>query len=159
MPARIAKIKPLAELQQFARALGWSRLRMFQHTLQDAPGKSKIITWYESGFNDGGKLALFLQINEHPIGTLRTYNAAVYAMRYRMCTGWLPFRLTAALQHDPNESECLAGRLHRKWFQTIEARREFRVKHPECVGYSWKRIGEIGPPQPRGIAESPTLRK
>ena len=81
------------------------------------------------------------QINECPIGQTKTYVAAVYALRYRIYTGWHPFRLKPDGHCDADDLARLDGWLHRRWFDSLAGRREFRKLHPECSGWTWKRIG------------------
>jgi hypothetical protein len=132
------------QLKQFAAMLGWRSLREFRHIIkEDAPGISAgtLIRWYESGSIDH----MFLQINELP-----PYQAAVYAMRYRLCTGWHAFKLYPGARMQAKEAARLEEWLHRKWFTTIERRREFRRRHPECCNYTWRKIAECGTPIPKG---------
>ncbi len=129
--------KPLAALQDFVHRLGWPKLRCWQHVTE--PTKVQV-TWYESGEADGTRDDLFLQINECPIGQAWTYVAGVYAIRYRICTGWHSMRLTTDLRCDASEADRLDGWLHRRWFDTLADRRQFRRLHPECSGWTRKRL-------------------
>jgi hypothetical protein len=129
--------KPVAALQEFVRRLGWPKLRYREHVIELTNVE---VAWYESGVSDGSRDDLFLQINECPIGQAWTYVAAVYAIRYRICTGWHSMRLTADLRCDASEVHRLDGWLHRRWFETSADRRQFRGLHPECSGWTWKRI-------------------
>jgi len=99
-----------------------------------------LITWYESGNNDGSRSDLFLQINESPIGQTATYAAAVYAIRYHICTGWHSMKLGPNAQPLDSEVERLDSWLHRRWFESLANRQQYRMMHPECTGWSWKRI-------------------
>ena len=130
----------LRRLQQFAAMLGWRGLRELRHIVNDDEDRrsaGSLIRWYESGSRD----RMFLQINESPC-----YQAAVYAMRYRLCTGWHAFTLYADARKQAIEAARLEGWLHRKWFTTIQCRREFRRRHPECCNYTWHRIATSGLP-------------
>ncbi len=140
--------KPFVSLRRFASQLGWRPLRVFRHRIdddQDAP-EPYVITWYESGDCGNPRTDCFLQINECPIGQAVTYAAAVYAIRYRLCTGWHPFRIHANEERQAAEVQRLRPWLHREWFDSLVKRREFRKLHPECVGYSWRQVREAGPP-------------
>jgi hypothetical protein len=140
--------KPLAALTQFAAALGWQGLRLNQHSWLD--GDNPVITtWYESGTAEGTRSDLFLQVNEAPSGQTLTYVGAVYAMRYRICSGWHPFTLLPNAQLAVEASKVEAW-LHRRWFETLAMRRDFRRLHPECTNYSWSRIQKQGPPYSQG---------
>ncbi len=130
----------VVRLRQFAAMLGWHGLRELRHIVRDdAPGISSgsVIRWYESGSVD----EVLLQINVSPY-----YHAAVYALRYRLCTGWHRFTLYVDTRKVAPEAAKLELWLHRKWFTTIEKRREFRAKHPECCNYTWRRIRTDGLP-------------
>ncbi len=137
--------KPLAALSQFASALGWHELQIFQHRYLD--GDTLVTTtWYESGIANGRRSDLFLQLNEAPSGQIVTYVGAVYAMRYRICSGWHPFTLHGSAQELAAEASNVEGWLHKRWFETLTQRREYRRRHPECTGFSWPRIRSQGPP-------------
>jgi hypothetical protein len=139
--------KPLPALRSFSRKLGWKSLRIQQHfsSVDDQRqfGVEPVITWYVTGQFDGKPSDFFFQINEHPIGQTETYCAAVYAMRFRICSGWHTFRIAV---DDEAELARLEPWLHRRWFESLTARREYRRIHPECATYSWTRIQKDGPP-------------
>ncbi len=143
MSRRVRTKRPIAALRLFAGALGWSPLHAYQHEFPEGVEGARTIAWYESGLSDSGRADLFLQINEHSIGAVQTYEAAVYAPRFRLFTGWQKFRLTDDLQCDSSEADRLHSLLHRDWYVSLAARRKFRARHPECAGYSWKRIREV----------------
>jgi len=137
--------KPLAALRAFAKRLGWSSLRKNQQTLpaDAADSVPHTITWYDAGVANGGRFDCFLQINECPQGQTAKYTVGLYALRYRICTGWHPLHLADDMQA---EVDRLSPWIHYRWLATPRDRKRFRELHPECVGYSWKRIGEIGVP-------------
>jgi hypothetical protein len=139
----------LAELVRFAAALGWSDLRMCEHRGGSEAGGAT--TWYESGPSDGVRNDFFLQINEAPSGQELTYVGAVYAMRYRLCSGWHAFTLRSTALDAMNAEQAaevalVDAWLHRRWYETAPMRREFRRLHPECAGYTWARVRNEGPP-------------
>ena len=142
--------KPRAQLEKWIRLLGWrSRLRMHQHVVdEDAPPhlRGKVITWYEAGTSTGGQDHCCLQINEAH-REIAAYEASIYAIRYRICTGWHRFRLYWTDEKLKQEaSVCVNG-----WIgigsPVSEGRRAFRRAHPECAGYTWSRIANEGPPR------------
>ena len=137
MPRISPRDKPIAWLRTFTRQLGWSRLRSNQHLLEE---RKQLVRWYQSGDSNCSRNNLFLQINECPIGQTATYTAAVYAIRYRICTGWHSLELGPDAHHLEREVERLDHWLHRRWFDSPANRREYRKMHPECSGWSWKRI-------------------
>ena len=139
--------KPVDQLQRLTRLLGWRfRLQLHQHRIHENDGASghrgKILTWYEAGVATGGRQDCFLQINESPQGQTVTYTGAVYAIRYRICSGWHEFRLFSSDDDLQREAARLAPWLAWDWFATIEKRRAYRLAHPECAGKSWRTIGE-----------------
>lgn len=128
--------KPLGSLKQLAFKLGWPRLRLRQHVFDDG----KTIAWYVAGNAEGSRHDLFLQINECPIGQTVTYTAAVYAVRYGLCSGWHSVTLSTDPTHNDAEVKRVDAWLHRRWFDTLAGRRQYRSRHPECTGWSWSRI-------------------
>jgi hypothetical protein len=143
MPRQLLRDKPIATLRTFARRLGWSPLRCRQQRFED---QKPLTTWYVSGNNDGSRNAMFLQINECPIGQTAAYTAAVYAIRYRICSGWHAVRLNKDSDQIRDEAERLDPWRHHRWFQSVANRRQYRIAHPECTGWSWKRVRHERPP-------------
>jgi hypothetical protein len=140
--------KPVKQLRRFAKQLGWPKLRVYQTRL-NTPGnqaESILITWYESGEIGNPRTDCFLQINESPIGQTTCYEAAVYAIRYRICTGWHRFTLYEEENELLAEASRLENFLGRQWFATLPRRRTFRLLHPDCTGYSWQRVAVAGVP-------------
>ena len=130
-------------LRAFANDLGWSDLRQHRHAIEDCETS---IIWYESGESRGSRQDLFLQIKPCPPGQSRTFTAAVFAIRYSICTGWHPLTLDAEQRNPQREAERLEGWLHRRWFESPRSRKQFRVMHPECAGWSWTRLRQEQPP-------------
>ncbi len=132
-------------LKAWAKELGWADLQKLQKHVTTSQHVNTVITWYQAGQPTGGRNHLALQINENPIGQARTYQAAVYAIRFRMCSGW--HRLTLAATDDIcSEARRLRRWLDRSWFETIKGRREYRRMHPECANFTWRRLRDEGPP-------------
>ncbi|MCE9545808.1 MAG: hypothetical protein K8T25_09870 [Planctomycetia bacterium] len=130
----------LARVRTFAHALGWSDVRECRHTFpKDIQPQYpyKTLVWFEVGeFPD-----CFLQIN------LRGgWKAAVYAVKYRICTGWHPFVLGRTEKRLTREAERLNEWLALAWFSSPAKRRKFRLLHPECANYSWPKIRREGVP-------------
>ena len=86
------------------------------------------------------------QISEYPFEQTATYQAAVYAIRYRLYTGWSTFTLPAIQSELKAEAARISAWLHRDWFATLAKRREFRRLYPACIGYTWPRIRNVAPP-------------
>jgi hypothetical protein len=123
-------------LRRFASRLGWPLL--VEHFVEVPAkvngGKAELVRWWESEAASG----LFLQINERPV-----LAAAVYAVRFRIFTGWHPIAVSTDRTKSATEE---AKRLHSlmafEWFETTEQRRLYRLRNPVCAGYTWKRVAE-----------------
>jgi len=133
-------LKPLPALRTFTRLLGWRNLRRNRHVVPKdehcLPAGTEII-WYTCGDYDD----VILQINGAP-----SWRAAVYAIRYGICTGWHEFTLATDVQRIGTEAQRLDQWLHRRWFSSRLRRADFRRVHPECASYSWRRLRREGPP-------------
>jgi hypothetical protein len=139
MVKRTPHDKPVEWLRRFSRRLGWARLRCRGHMWKE---QGLLITWYESGVSGGSRSHFCFQINESPIGQTSKYSAAVYAIRYRICTGWHSFSLGLNASCIRLEADRLHTWLHRSWFDSPASRRRYRHMHPECCGWTWRRIRE-----------------
>jgi len=133
--------KKIKCLRRFTLLLGWHDLRARCHEIKtnnrEKQPYENVIRWYESGALDD----IYFQINDSPC-----WCAAVYAIRFRICTGWHKFILSENDITIISESQRLHSLLAREWFVSLEATRRFRVAHPDCTGWTWKRLGEYGPP-------------
>jgi hypothetical protein len=130
----------LARVKNFVHALGWTDVRECRHMFPEDIQPQypyKTLVWFEVGaFPD-----CFLQIN------LRGgCQAAVYAVKYRICTGWHSFVLGKTKKRLTMEADRLHEWLALEWFSSSAKRREFRLLHPECANYSWPRIRREGVP-------------
>lgn len=130
------KLPPLDRLRRFASLLGWSNLRKHVHIVErwQEVGIRRVV-WYESGDID----SVLFQINIMP-----ELRAAVYAPRYGLCSLWHPFVLRKPLSRLQQEAQRLEPWLHRRWFDDLKGRRAYRAAHPECAGYTARRLGEAG---------------
>jgi len=137
---------PPAVLKRIAANWGWSALRRERRTFDDTTAGARSVVWYECGEVEYDRRAFFLQINECPIGQQTQYAAAVYALRYRLCSGWHCFRLPHDAPGNRARIAALSEFLGRDHFDTLPARRAFRLSHPECAGYTWRRIRRSGTP-------------
>src|SRR4051794_38496049 len=82
-------------------------------------------------FETPGMPELGLQINIAP-----RWVASVYAMRYRMISGWHRFEVTWSDDETFRaEARRIEEWLHARWFTSPKGRREYRRRHPECVDY------------------------
>jgi hypothetical protein len=145
-----ASRRPLERIRKLVGLWGWNRqIRCYKHRFVEkhpqARQQGRVLTWYEAGRSMGGGDDCFLQINEYPQGQTVKYVGAVYAIRYRIFTGWHKFRLPNKDAHLEREAHRLDEWLNWNWFASIKKRREFRRLHPECTGYTWHRIAQQGP--------------
>jgi hypothetical protein len=133
----------IQKLRRFADALGWEGLQAHAHLLEGRP--RQVVRWYEAGDVSGERTHCALQINEHPIGSTEQYSAAVYCLRFRICSGWHVFGCTCSSQALA-EADRLRTWLDRAWLMSIERRRAYRLAHPECSNYTWQKLREVGEP-------------
>lgn len=130
--------------------LGWDNLQRHSHVVPSEASSAisgSTLVWYEAGSVGDPRTDCFLQVNELDVDEGALFcSGAVYALRYRICTGWHVISLTADPSQRSAESDKLAEWLHRRHFEQPSARRDFRAIHPETVGYTWKRIRSDGPP-------------
>ena len=119
-----------SQLRMYAASLGWNALTKHAISVPHRIGKQPPtrITWFQSYLpNDA-----FLQINLLP-----RPQAAVYALKFRLFTGWRPIPTP---KRPPRPADNRLDRLHAKWFQTPAARAQFRTRYPECAGFTWDRV-------------------
>jgi hypothetical protein len=129
----------IASAEAFAGQLGWPQLRLREDLIpadvQARYGCAPSVWWFEADWIPG----VWLQLNQYPL------SAAVYAVRFRLVSGWYPLELASPKQAR-REAETLHSRLALEWFSTPEGRKQLRARHPECKGYTWPRLREEGPP-------------
>jgi hypothetical protein len=133
----------LPKLDAFSNKLGWGRLEAFNRMVGDPV--SRHVVWYEAGDASGTRSHCALQINEHPIGSKERFVAAVHCLRFRICSGWHAFSCVDCRAAE-TEAERLYRWLSRDWFASAAGRQAYRMSHPECARYSWKRLSEEGEP-------------
>lgn len=121
-------------INKFVQALGWPEPVEYikEPPIEVSP---EPIVWYESVV----AYSATLQVNVSP-----SPHACVFAMRYRICTGWHPIML----EGEPlrKRVSAVASFLALRWYETSEMRKVFRKLHPECRNYTWDRLQKDGPP-------------
>ena len=139
-------LKPKAcflRLQRFCVELGWEAPLVMQRTPNEFHDRQKpsltryFYTMYEMD------LPIYVQINPQTDLHPRLFAMNIYAMRYRLCTGWHGFMI------DRNQSEeikKLLPWLHATIFATQSGRALLRKRSPECREYNWQRIRDTEPP-------------
>ena len=100
----------LVALRSFWTLLGWPDLHFERHKIPDIPAmrnSDPFVTWYESGDLDN----VYLLIHHSPV-----WCAAVYAMRYRIFSGWHAFKPSPNPTVQVREAKRLLPSFERRWF-------------------------------------------
>ena len=131
------------KLQTLCLALGWeSKLANYRtpNMLHDRSKPS--LTRYHFSIHEMDAL-IYVQINPQTNLHPRLFAISLFAIRFRLCTGWQGFMLDRNFKEELRKLRPWA---HASNFLTQNGRRKFRRMHPECNGYNWKRIVESGAP-------------
>lgn len=138
----LSYIDAYERLKVFCANLGWQNLALNRSPMANEESK---LARLEDFFFTVGEMdsSLYVQINPQPKQHARLFAISVYAMRYRLCTGWHGFMLDRNWRA---ESESVGKWVSATHFCSPQNRKLFRVAHPECAGYSWSRIRDDGPP-------------
>lgn len=140
---------PLREIHARVDALrarwGWPPAELSRLPAECARvGPLEIVHYFTIGEMDE---PLYVQVNLHGEAHPLLAMTCVYAMRYRLCSGWhgvLLHESPAELLAEADGAACWLAREH---FTSAAARKAYRAAHPECRGWSWRRIREeAGPP-------------
>jgi hypothetical protein len=129
---RLLATQPLSRLQTFASALGWQGLTLWHHIVPDEDMirlklQTQVILWYETPDPKFG-----LQINIHPHGQMRHYQAIVKAERYGISvTDWHEFDLPDEPERIAAIAEPLKPFLLRINFKDPAWRKAFFQQRPE----------------------------
>ena len=118
-------------IARWGQNLGWLDIKLRKH-----PYKGDFIYWFEAGSLD----SVFFEINFLPV-----VQAAVYAIPYRICTGWheIPREIFETV-FDRNSSEQKKfSFLERKCYSSKEERRLLILKYPEFYGFQWAKEGGL----------------
>ena len=129
-------------VSELAEVLGWPQPRFFQHSLEgDAAERygNQVVQWAESRI-DGG---VFLQINHHPVRP-NEYSLCVYAMRYRICSGWRYLSLDTSKRQRTRVFRQLRPFYDLRHFEDAPLRSAYRSEFPDSQGWTWKRIQQEG---------------
>jgi len=137
----------LDKLRAIAAAWGWAKLRQEKVEYVDPETcRLRRVVWYVAGQDDWCRRNVFyLQINESPIGQQSRYCVAVYALRFRICTGWYCFRLSNR-RTERERITALRELIGKHLFATPIARRNFRKAHPECAEFTERLNARRGAP-------------
>ncbi len=118
------------QIRKYAASLGWTALKKCTTSVPHPSGKRPPthVTWFMRHLPNGA----FLQINTRP-----RLQAAVYALKFRLFTGWHPISPRKRVSRPTADP---LDRLRATWFQTPAARAKFRTRYPECSGFTWERV-------------------
>jgi hypothetical protein len=126
------------------RRLGWPKSQLCRSLeVSGNGGPLKLRHYFSIGEMDH---PLYLQVNlegeAHPLLAM----VGVYAMRYRLCSGWHGVLLHESPDELVAEADAAACWVAGKHFDSAAARKAYRAAHPECSGWSWKRLRAEGGP-------------
>jgi hypothetical protein len=139
-------LKPKAcfsRLQRFCGELGWEAPLVMHRTSTEFHDRQKpsltryFYTMYETNS------PIYVQINPQTDQHPRLFAMNIYAMRYRLCTGWHGFMID---RNQSKEIPRVLPCLHAMNFTTQAGRALLRRTNPECTDYTWQRIRDSGPP-------------
>jgi hypothetical protein len=111
------------------------------------------VVFYTSGECTSDRKHFALHVNQQSCG-YGVYTASVYAIRYRMCSGWYQVRLSTRVAAINKEASRLHDVLAREWFDAYGMRRKYRNRHPHSTNWSWKRLGN----EPQPFLDPPPTR-
>lgn len=133
------------QLNQLAVGLGWGELTEDRRRFEADGLRSACTTIsFHCGQNTGGRDNFHFQINPSPHGQSIVFEAAIYAVRYRIYTGWHRFNLSESKVADLLVE--FDAMFHIRWFESLAARRAYRSRFPQFTGFGWKEIRNAGPP-------------
>ena len=127
------------------RRLGWPKSQLCRLPEEsEGVGALTLRHYFSIGEMDH---PLYVQVNlegaAHPLLAM----VGVYAMRYRICSGWHGVLLHESPDELMAEADAAASWVAREHFESAAARKAYRAAHPECSSSSWRRIrAEGGPP-------------
>lgn len=131
------------QLQQFIGKLGWQGLHRDECPDSQSASERLDRYFYRIGEMDDD---IYVQINSQSEQHPHLFAVNVYAMRFRICSGWHGFMLAASSDHQQAEVPKVWQWAANEHFRCQASRRMYRRDHPECAGYSWRRIQMEGPP-------------
>lgn len=126
-------------IDRFYADLGWPRPKRFSLTLPRSERRQPLVEkifWYESGDRD----SYVLQVNTYP-----KWYAAVFAIRFRIFTGWHKIPKLPAMRFPKSQLDLAIELFHASHFASVTGRRQYRIDHPESMGFTWTKIRALGP--------------
>lgn len=129
-------------VKDLAAMLGWPEPEFFRYTLPPKIAREhgkKTFEWAECH----ARLGLKLQINCMPRSNVK-YTLCVYALRFRICSGWRGVKLHA----DPRRRQAEIDRILPYYefanFTDANRRKAYRLRYPYVRGYTAARISAEG---------------
>ncbi len=141
----LSPIQSFTQLRRILHWLGWEGLQMERAPVEKQSESAHPLMEY---FFTIGEMdsQLYLQVNPLPLQHSRLYGICVYAMGYRLCSGWHGIIPTCTDDAMRIQLDHVRSWIARDNFTSLNARREYRFKHPECKDWSWLRIQNNGGP-------------
>ena len=133
-------VDTLEKLNCLFNSLGWPAIKEERRILEPRPERDeprREIVWYEGHSKHG----LTIIINRQPC-----WNCAVYALRYRLFSGWHEFALGRTSTQLLMEASRLESTVAHEWFATAQGRCEYRKNHPLSAGFTWEKVRALRPP-------------
>lgn len=128
------------------RRLGWPKSELCRFPEECESGGALALALALRHYFSIGEMdhPLYVQVNlqgdAHPLLAM----VGVYAMRYRICSGWHGVLLRESPDELMAEADAAASWVAREHFDSAAARQSYRTAHPECGGWSWKRLRDEG---------------
>ncbi len=134
------------KLRRFCLGLGWDAPLVANRTPEELHdrGKHSLMRYFYTMYETDSPICLQInpQTDLHP----RLFAISIFALRYRICTGWHGFMLDRNMKREIVDVSRWA---HASLFETVGSRKAFRESNPECCDYTWKRIRDFGGPYPQ----------
>ena len=137
------------KLRRLCMELGWNAPLVTHRTPSESPDQRQpslmryFYTMYEMDS------PIYLQINPQTDLHPRLFAISIFALRYRICTGWHGFIMDRNVKREITRMSQWA---HASLFATGQSRRAFRESNPECCGYTWKSVRDSGVPYAQSTA-------
>lgn len=138
-------------LAAFAATLGWQRLIQHSHTFKDRSAGEQfgrtVFRWQARGSR-----GLFFHACCAPIGQFRVFNVAVYALAFRMHSGFHRVRVDGRGVAPPIAA--LTPHLAYQAFATAAGRLAYRQAFPDRCSATWRRLRTASALGVRGVSKS-----
>lgn len=129
-------------VRDLAKGLGWAVPAFYSHEHEPAYAVQygwKNTVWAVSEISP----SFFFQVNLRQM-VEHGYRLAVYAIRFRICSGWRDIELYPDVKRRRQEIERVTPYFHFRHFETPKSRRNYREMYPYVRDFTWKRIQQEG---------------